>query len=754
MRLAAVTCALWLANAVALAAGYAGRSVQDVLHELGQGGVEFIYNTELVPADLRVEAEPAPGTPLDIARQVLAAHGLALSAAGGNVYAIVPARRAEAPPAEGVPLEEIVVATSRYELAAGEAQFRHVLTHADVQSQPKLADEPLRSVQRLPGSAVSGVTALTHLRGGDYDEVLTVLDGLPLTEPFHMRNFLAPVSLFDAEAIGSLDVSSGGFTADHGERMSGVIDVTSLAPPEERWTVLGLSLFHASALSAGTFADERGTWLASVRRSNLDVIFHAADADFGEPEYFDAFGTARFALSDASTFTAGLLTARDELEANTDHDTKHALAEYRNTYVWGGWEQRWARRWSSRLIVGLTDLDTEREGTIVQPGAQQAEVDESRTLRSALARLDVSHEAERLYTRFGVEGRESRAEYDYHSVNTLEPGYPFPDDPGGTVTRNLDPGLDGHQFAAWLTTRARFGERLTVEAGLRWDGQTYDDADESGPEQFAPRLNFRYDIAPDTRLRGAWGRFWQAQGMHELQVEDGIDTFHEPQRADHLILSLERDLPADLSLRIELYRKDYAHVRPHFENLFDPVELLPELEPDRVEVAPSDSLARGVELLVSRRNAGPWSWWLSYAWSRVTDSIDGADVPRSWDQRHSINAGLRYSGDRWEFTLADSFHTGWPTTAVFTGPGGEPAVGERNATRFGDYNSLDLRIARRFALPASTLEAFFEMTNALARGNDCCTDYEIEATAGGPVIIEDRDHWPRLIPSLGVLWRF
>jgi len=754
VRLAAVTLALCLASAAAFAASYAGRSVQDVLRELADGRIQFIFNTDLVPAHLTVAAEPVPGTPLDVARQVLAAHGLTLSPAGGNVYAVVPARPAEPQPGEGVPLEQIVVATSRYELAGSDAQVRYVLTHADVLSQPKLADEPLRAVQRLPGSAVSGITAMTHLRGGDYDEVLTVLDGLPLTEPFHMRNFLAPVSLFDAEAIGSLDVSSGGFTADHGDRMSGVIDVTSLAPPEERWTVLGLSLFHASVLSAGTFAGERGSWLGSVRRSNLDVIFHAADSDFGEPEYFDAFGTARFALSDASTFSAGVLTSRDELEANTDHDTKHALAEYRNTYVWGGWEQRWARRWSSRLLVGLTDLDTEREGTISKPGEQEAEVDEARALRSALARLDVSHEAERLYTRFGFEGRESRAEYDYRSSNTFEPGFPFPGDPGSTVTRDLAPDADGHQFAAWLTTRARFGSRLTVEAGLRWDGQTYDDADESGPEQFSPRFNFRYDIAPDMRLRGAWGRYWQAQGMHELQVEDGIATFYEPQRADHLILSLERDLPADLSLRVELYRKDYAHVRPHFENLFDPVELLPELEADRIEVAPDASLARGAELLLSRRNEGPWSWWLSYTWSRVTDRIEGTDVPRSWDQRHGVNAGLRYAGQRWEFTLADTFHTGWPTTLLGTGANGQPVVGERNAARLGDYNSLDLRIARHFALPASTLEAFFEVTNVLARSNECCTAHEIEEVGGAPVIVAERDDWPHLIPSLGVLWRF
>lgn len=81
-------------------------------------------------------------------------------------------------------------------------------------------------------------------------------------------------------------------------------------------------------------------------------------------------------------------------------------------------------------------------------------------------------------------------------------------------------------------------------------------------------------------------------------------------------------------------------------------------------------------------------------------------------------------------------------------------VGERNAERYGDYNSLDLRVQRRFDLPDSTLEAFFELTNALVQRNACCTEYEVSAPAGQPMIDADTDYWPKIIPSLGVLWKF
>jgi hypothetical protein len=765
-------CMVWAGPASA--ASVAGRPVQEVLEDLArENGINFIYNTDLVPPRLTVASEPPPGDAISIAREILAPHDLTLSPVGENAYAVVrdggrpgpgtaAAGPGDEPGAESTiavapELAEMVVTTSRYALAYQEPQPHVFLTQADVRAMPKLADEPLRSVQRLPGATAAVLSAQANIRGGETNEVLMVLDGLPLYEPFHLKNFLAPVSLLDDRAIEAMDVSLGGFTANYGDRMSGVIDISSLTVPEERYTELGWSLFHASALSAGRFAGDRGQWLGAVRRSNLDIISHLVNSKYGEPEYFDAFGRASFALTDTTTLFGSVLTSRDEAEINDSDKSEQVDVDYRNTYVWGGWEQQWPFRFTSRLMLALTDIDNGREGTIDDPGERTGAVNERRTLRTGLARLDVSHRAERFFTRFGAEGREVKARYDYLSELIYAPDYPLPGDTGETVQRDLSPVPEGHQFGAWLTTRMRISDQWNVELGARWDDQTYDDVE--GPEQFSPRLNLMYDLNPATRLRAAWGRFWQAQGPNELQVEDGIGTFWEPQKADHLIVSLERDLRADLDLRIELYQKDYDRVRPHFENLFDPVTLIPEFEPDRIEVAPDHARARGAEMLLSWRDDDPWSGWLSYAWSRVTDKIDGDDVPRSWDQRHSISAGMRYAGPHWEFSVVDTYHTGWPTTSLklASDPLGGPdqvVAGPRNGARFSYFNSLDFRAMRRYPLPESSLELWFELTNALGRRNPCCTEYTVTAPGGVTLIDRDEDYWPRFIPSVGVLWKF
>ncbi len=65
------------------ARGYVGKPVHEVLDELRSRGAPLVYSTSLVPPTLRVEREPQSVEPLEIAREVLAVHGLAIEQSGG-----------------------------------------------------------------------------------------------------------------------------------------------------------------------------------------------------------------------------------------------------------------------------------------------------------------------------------------------------------------------------------------------------------------------------------------------------------------------------------------------------------------------------------------------------------------------------------------------------------------------------------------------------------------------------------------------
>ncbi len=186
--------------------------------------------------------------------------------------------------------------------------------------------------------------------------------------------------------------------------------------------------------------------------------------------------------------------------------------------------------------------------------------------------------------------------------------------------------------------------------------------------------------------------------------------------------------------------------------------LLPELKPDRIEVAPVTASARGVELTVSRRSARPLRWWFTYTWSSVRDEFSDSEIDRSWDQTNAVGAGLAWQTERWDLAVAGSYRTGWPTTEfelVTTDPLPLVSTGPRNANRLGSYTSVDARVARKFQLErAGELTVFLEVTNLFNQRNECCVEYEFNDEEGEFGLEVETTNYLPAFPSLGVIWRF
>jgi hypothetical protein len=347
---------LWLcASAAQAAPPYRGRAVDSVLRELAASGdFQLVYTSALVPDTALVAHEPAAGPALEVVAQVIAPLGLQLQRIDGRTYAIVTDRSPPAaarvpantapPPNATESIATIVVTASRYTLAADVPGARTFLSQAEVEALPRLAEDSLKVVHRLPGAASNGLAGLAHMRGGDANETQVLLDGLPLYEPFHLRLLQGPSSLLDARMIDGLDVYAGGFTAEYGDRMSAIIDARSLRPEGDAHYELGLSLMHANALAAQRFADGRGQWLVSVRRSNLDEIADILDSKLGEPTYTDGFARIDYEWSPATRGSLHMLLANDEAEINNSAETERATVSYSNAYVWGTLAHDWSPR--------------------------------------------------------------------------------------------------------------------------------------------------------------------------------------------------------------------------------------------------------------------------------------------------------------------------------------------------------------------------------------------------------------------------
>jgi hypothetical protein len=766
----ALALVLLFASNPAFAADYANRRISSVLDELRSQGLIFIYNTEIVPATLRVATEPTARSGLSLAREILAPHLLSLSQVAPNVFAIIrlptdPAIASRSPPPdvkEPVSLEEVVVLGSRYAVASNIDASQMFLSQEQVKNMPRLADETLRALQRLPGAATNGFSSLSSIRGGEPYETAIVLDGLRLYEPFHLKHFVSPVSMLDSRVIDGMEFYSGGYPVMFGDRMSAIIDAKSVSPMQRRYYEAGLSLFHINALIS-TDLSEKAKLLVSGRRSNADYIASASETEAGQPNYWDGFAKFDYSLSDSTKASVQMLVSADRTDAIKDAGIQRSRVEYESSYSWFTLEHDWSSDLSSRAIVSYTDVTNERKGTVMDPGRRTAVVLDQRSFHVVGLRLDNAFESsllgdDALHHRFGGEVRRLWAHYLYTSDTHFDLGFPFPDSPATSQQRNSSPHPAGFESSAYWDARIRLSNQWTAQLGLRFDTQTYDNTDDG--EQWSPRLGVLYSPSERIEIRASWGRFFQSQGINELQVEDGVDHFYPAQHANHAIVSISHALSRGIDLRMEMYRKDYRQLNPRFENLYNPLVLLPETEPDRVMIDPSGARSEGVELLLQLRPHGAWSGWLSYTRARVRDFIDGSRVPRSWDQIQAANLGIVWASGPWSVTLADTYHSGWPTTVLEVVPGqsGSPSQvrnGPRNAERLGNYNSLDLRLGRTFVFGRGALDVYVEGSNVASRENPCCVEYRVTAAPdGSPQVIKDVDNWLPLVPSAGILWRY
>ena len=131
--LSSVSTFAWSATAGEASASlsYEGRSVREVLRELRRDGLLILYSSDAVGADLRVVRNPESDAPKEIARTVLAPHGLELIPGPAGRWLVVRAKRNEdastksMPDADALgsnrskseaPLTEITVNAGRYPL--------------------------------------------------------------------------------------------------------------------------------------------------------------------------------------------------------------------------------------------------------------------------------------------------------------------------------------------------------------------------------------------------------------------------------------------------------------------------------------------------------------------------------------------------------------------------------------------------------------------------------------------------------------
>ncbi len=654
-----------------------------------------------------------------------------------------------------IALDEVIVSPSKFGVVEDRTTAGATLTGAELEALPQVGDDLFRSIARLPGLAGDDFSAKFWVRGAPNRQLLVRYDGVDLIEPFHLKDVDGALSIVDPQTIEHLDLTTGGFTAEYGDRLAGVLALESKQAASSR-TSLGLSLTGLAASNQGSFHGAQGRWLVAARRGYPDIALRVAGRDDEvTPRYYDATAQVSYSVAPSHTFSIHALHAGDTLTYRRTNSPSLS-SRYGSDYLWGRWEGRLASGVKGETVASYSRLTWNRLGYGSLDGFPFA-LHDQRKLGQFATRSDWSAAwGDSCLVRAGAEAKTGEGRYDY-SLNRQHSVVAAGRQTTVTEVVNTELAPTSTSTGLFAAVRLKPTSLLVIEPGIRYDRQSL-----TSDSNVSPRFNATFNLGPAV-LRGAWGVYRQSQGLHELAVADGEKNFGRAEFAEHRIIGLEFPLGTGISARAEAYERVTTRVRPRWENLDNGYDLFPEAQADRVRLAPNRGRARGAELLLAGHMGSRLAWHVSYGLSRTEERLAGVWTPRSRDQRHSFYSDFTYApNSRWQFSASWQYHSGWPTTDVVYSfaslSNGRRVLVSANGAVYGlrlpDYHRLDLRLTRRFTLKRGELRAYLDVFNAYDRTN--LIGYEHRVTVSGTQVTDMRKPREQLpfLPSAGLNWAF
>ncbi|WP_201978654.1 TonB-dependent receptor [Hymenobacter rubidus] len=613
----------------------------------------------------------------------------------------------------GNELSEVVVegaATLEQKLKTTQMGVEH-LSIAEAKLLPALFGEVdiLKTLQLKPGvqSGGEGSSGL-FVRGGSADQNLVLLDNTVVYNPNHLFGLF---SVFNSDAVQSVDLYKSGFPAQFGGRLSSVVDVKLREGDRQHYVATGgVGLISSRLTYEGPINKGKGSFIVSGRRTYFDIFTRALNKanenkeDYSPiPDYYfyDANLKANYALGEKDhLFLTGYL-GRDVFGFSS-------TGGFNFNFTWGNTigTLRWNHVFSPKLFVNTAVSVSDYKYDLTNK-LDQFSFGIGSNIRDYTGRVDAEYTpTDRHLIKAGAMLTQHRFGVGRLDANSGDGRVNF----GADVTYY---GLDG---ALYASDNYKASDKLQLEGGLRLTGFR------SGSDQYAglePRAAARYALNERTSFKMNYALMYQY--VH-LVTNSGAslptDIWYPsrlsvmPQRSQQVsggasfLLGQGKYLLTD-----EVYYKwgknqvDFKDGAQLFVN--------PELD---TEFIFGKSWAYGNELYLEKKT-GKTTGWIGYtlAWSwrnfqpqRDLPGINGGrDFHPSYDRRHNLTVVVLHQlNARLSLTASFIYSSGSLTTlplgrfGVQDIPGSSVGIDPRPVPIYPDRNSYQLIPYHRLDLGA------------------------------------------------------
>jgi len=599
----------------------------------------------------------------------------------------------------------------------GERRFRRELesdllniSNIELNLALKLGEPDLfRVLETFPGVAtVNDYNMGLYIRGGNSDQNLILLDGMPIYNPFHLVGIF---STFDESAIQSANVSKSSINPVYGNRLSSVIDVNVRdGTSAEHAGYINLSFLSSKIRAEGPLPF--GSYLFTIRRTYADLFVNTVTklikSDLKLPYYFiDGMGKVVIKPGNRNRLEITSYIGRDVYDMRViDEDSSVGV------YTW----QNKALGFNYSSVIN-PQLIFYLRGSMSQFGAEWVPTD---TMRSNMIDNVFTGKTINAYFRYdhsfigqikaGVENNSN----DYYLKTkgfSYQPIY-------FEKNRSLE-------NSAFFSIYRQFGALFNVNGGLRMTHFSIQDT-----LTFAPQISLGWKITPTHEIQLHWGKYHQdlmTIGTEEiiLSMFDAWVTVPENlpvMAAEQIAMSYSWQIQRNLALDLALYHKRFNHLVEYNTTKYSPID------PDFID---GTGIANGLEILL-KGNVGKIQGWLSYSYSQVEKTVNGITYPPKYDRPHDLDLVLNYQlTKKWTIGSRFVYHSGTPFTQIIgyirqplyedflTGsyPREIEVHGERNAWSYPAYHRLDINFVKKFDWKSRPMEFYIDLANVYARLN-------------------------------------
>lgn len=526
-------------------------------------------------------------------------------------------------------------------------------------------------------------------------------------------------SIINSDFLQNVNFYTGGFSAAYGDRLSSIVDMTFREGNRDEFDgQLDLNMGGFGGGFEGPIAGGKGSWMLSGRKSYLDVIMKMFGKGF-IPTYSDIHAKFVYDINPKQSITflnifgTSNLTFSKEDSIDEGRDTFGDNTTYQNT-VGVNWRSIWSDKAFSNTSLSYSFIKNNNMAYNVITEITDSDlgyVENSISLRNNNY-LTINN---RNKIEFGLQIKNEFADYDYYYAS-------YTDYMGNNIPEkdvNLD--FSSYKYGLFFSYIWNPFDWLTTTFGLRGDYFSFN-------ENFhlSPRFSLSWKINNKLSLNLGAGVFYQTIPMFFLSQNPEFSDL-EDSMAIHYIAGLEYFLSSDTKLTLEVYDKEYSNqlIDPdypyHF--IFD--------QTTRGRISIHDILAdtgiarsQGIELMIQKKLKNKFYGIISASYFRSEyQDYFGNWRNRTYDNRclFSIVGGYK-PNKNWEFSLNWTYIGGAPYTPLDLEKSEELNAyiidqSRINEERYPDYNSLNLRIERRFYFSGSSLIIYIEVWNVLDNDN-------------------------------------